>query len=231
MHDMRKPIRLRRKWVRCSGGSASSRWIWSRSASSLSFLRASSWALRVTRGFLGLFKGLLQQRQHGQVAGASGRLLTSDDISQRGDVEAGIFKPHWRGALAQTFEGGDAVDHGHEIELQAIGVAGDAKQAAHRVVWPQNDRVEAGGNGLQLLQVGGSFSEQKIDVYCGDGCALQRGGRIADQDSFQAMALEQLRDASQHGRGIHGQGLPAHGITMVGWEVGWEAARVRPWRT
>ena len=97
MQDMRRPTRLRKKWVRRSGGRASSRWIWSRNARSLSFLRASSWALRVARGFgFGFFNGLLQQRQHGQVAGAPGRLLTSDDISQAGDVEAGIFKPHWR---------------------------------------------------------------------------------------------------------------------------------------
>ena len=65
MHDMRQPIRLRKKCVRRSGGRASSRWIWSRRARSLSFLRASSWALRVARGFFGFGNGLLQQRQHG----------------------------------------------------------------------------------------------------------------------------------------------------------------------
>jgi hypothetical protein len=77
--------------------------------------------------------------------GANGHVTVLSDISQAGDVE---------------------------IELQAIGVTRDAKQAAHRVVWPQNDGAEVEGNGLQLFQVGGSLSEQKIDVDGGDGRTL-----------------------------------------------------------
>ena len=75
---IRRPTRLRRKLVRFSMGSASRRRICSRSARSLSFVSAAKRSFRVMRAF---FKRLLQDGEHGQVAGAAGCLLTLDDIS------------------------------------------------------------------------------------------------------------------------------------------------------
>src|SRR4051812_5179177 len=69
---MRKPMRLRRKFVRFSGGSASRRRIRSRSARSVSLLSACRRAFLPTRGF---FKNFLQNRQHGDIAGTAAFLL------------------------------------------------------------------------------------------------------------------------------------------------------------
>ena len=73
------PLFCAESGVRFSGGSANSRRIWSRSASSLSCLSAVSRIFRVMRGF---FKGLLQALQHSQIAWPSGSLLAFDNISQ-----------------------------------------------------------------------------------------------------------------------------------------------------
>ena len=96
---MRMPTRLRRKCVRFSGGRASRRRIRSRSARSLSFLRASSRAFLLTRGF---FKHLLQNGKHGEFAWTAGRLLALDDISKSSHQNSPIAEPHFQGALLQS---------------------------------------------------------------------------------------------------------------------------------
>src|ERR1017187_6871564 len=75
---MRMPTRLRKKCVRFPGGRASRRRIRSRSARSLSFLRASRRAFLPTRGFC---KHFLQYRKHGEVA----RTQPSPTVSLRRD--------------------------------------------------------------------------------------------------------------------------------------------------
>ncbi len=95
--DIRIPMRLRRKFVRFSGGSARSRRIWSRSSSSLSFLRALSAALRATRGFR---KSLLQDRQHGLIPRPARGLLAFDDISQDRYAQRALPKSHYQCASA-----------------------------------------------------------------------------------------------------------------------------------
>ena len=95
------PTRFRRKCVRFSG--ASSRRIWSRRASSLSFLRASRTAFRVVLGFR---KRCLQDPQHGQIPRPSGGFLALDDISQSGDVQRARPEPDRAGALPQALPTG-----------------------------------------------------------------------------------------------------------------------------
>jgi hypothetical protein len=70
---------LRRKLQRRSGGSAIKRRIWSRSARSVSFLRASSFAFLETRFFM---EGLFESIQHGAIAIPAGRSLALDNIRQ-----------------------------------------------------------------------------------------------------------------------------------------------------
>src|SRR3954447_25201973 len=114
---MQMPTRLRRKWVRFSGGKASRRRMSFRSARSLSFLRASRRAFLLTRGF---FKDLLQDRKHGEVARTAGCLLALDDIRQGCHQKSPIVHVHVQGPFAESLEGTYAVDLAHEIELQAV---------------------------------------------------------------------------------------------------------------
>ena len=76
----------------------------------------------------------LQSCKHRQIARAARRLLAFDDISQGGYVDRRLAELYAQGATAQTLKGTNAVDCGHEIELQTVAVADDPKQSAHRVI-------------------------------------------------------------------------------------------------
>src|SRR4051812_35630722 len=108
-------------------GRARRRRIRSRSANSLSLRSASRRLWRVERGF---FKGLLQDRQYGAIARAICRLLALNDISQCCHDEFLLANADSDGAFSQAFEGTNAVDLTHEVQLQAILIPGDSQQSA-----------------------------------------------------------------------------------------------------
>src|SRR5712672_2555889 len=104
---MRYPIRLRRKLVRRSGGRARRRLIWSRSARSLSFFRASSFSFRVTRFFM---QRLLENIQRGGVSRASRGSFTLDDIRQIRDQQLRAIKIHFLCPAPKTGQRTDSMD-------------------------------------------------------------------------------------------------------------------------
>jgi hypothetical protein len=55
--------------------------------------------------------------------------------------------------------------------------------------------LKVSGNRLEIGQIGRGFTDRKIEAPGDSRRTLQSSSRIPDQDRFQAMAIEQLRDA------------------------------------
>src|SRR5205823_3896475 len=56
----------------------------------------------------------------------------------------------------------------------------------------------------QLRQVASALPEQKIKIDRCHRCALERGGRVADQHRFELDVMQPPADFGQRGSGIHG---------------------------
>ena len=209
MHDARMPTRLRRKCVRFSGGSANSRRIWSRNASSLSFLRASRAAFRDGLRFR---KRRLQNPQHGQIPRPASGLLALDDIRQSGDVQGGSAEPDHPGAFAQALERPDAVDGRHKVQLQPIAVPRHPQQPADRILGLQDHRFEVRRQRLQLLPIRRCPAIQEVEIDGGDGSALQRAAFPINTASSPWRASSSAMRART---GAASMGDQPHGSTTV----------------
>ena len=143
-------MRLRRKFVRRSGGRRCQRSIRSRSCRSLSRASASSRWRRV--GFL-FFTGRLQHVDDGQVARPLGRTLADQDVSQGCDQNGRAPDLHRGRPVAKPRIRSDAMDCGHEVHLKPVVIPHDAVQVGHRVVRPKNDRGQPAGHLFHLHEV------------------------------------------------------------------------------
>jgi len=81
-------------------------------------------------------------------------------------------------------------------------------RSATNNTWPQKidacgAAAEGGdlGHRLQFPRITGRLAEQKIEI--GDRRAVQCGGRVADQDGFQALFIEYAGQREECGEGVH----------------------------
>lgn len=205
------PTRLRRKWVRRAGGRRCHRSIMWCIARSLSRARAASRARRLG----GFFTTGLQNVQHGAITGTSCRALALDDVVERGDQERRPAELHACGPVAHTRERPDAMDRGHQIDLQAVLVADDAIEIRRRVIGAKDGGAERPGDGLHLLQVPRRLPKQEIKVHRGDRRSLKRRRRVADEHGLEAGLVEAASDLAEQGFSVHAPSIPAQMIAAT----------------
>jgi hypothetical protein len=198
--EIRNAIRLRRKLQRRSGARAIKRRIWSRSARSVSFFRASSFAFLDTRFFM---EGFFENIQHRPIAISPGCSLALDNIRQGRHDNFRIGHVNRLCPLAKSFERPDSINHSHEVELKTIFVTGHTIEPGDRIVRPQNDSFKLARQRLQFFQIGRSLTEEEIEIDGRDRRALQRGARVTDQNGIEPMPLQQFRNSNEQRRSVH----------------------------
>jgi hypothetical protein len=169
-----RPMRLRRKFIRFSTGSE--RWcrICSISARSLSFFERVEDLLSPG---LALLQGPLFRRES----------LCRLRIGQ--------------GSLDRTASDAvkriRAVDGRHEIQLQGVGIPLQTDQARHRIKRPEQHGVQIAAQGFQLLAIAACGSNQEIQIDGRYGRTVQRRRCVSDENRFEPVLAQQLRDEDQ----------------------------------
>jgi hypothetical protein len=95
------------------------------------------------------------------------------------------------------------VNGGHEIDLQAVVVADDAKEVRRGIVGPQHRSVERCREALQPGQVWRRPAEQEVEI---DGChgrARQRRSGVPDQHGLETDLVQQAPDLGEQRFRIH----------------------------
>jgi hypothetical protein len=172
---------------------------------SFSLSSAASFFLR-TGGFL---KGLLQNVEHRQIAWAPRGPLAAYDVVQRCHQYRNAVNFDNRGTIPHAFEGPDAVDRSHEIELKTVIVSHDAVQVRCRVIRAHHRRPERTRKRLQLADIPRRFAEEEIEIDRRDRCALQGRSGISNQHCLEIHLSQPSSDLDENRPGVHGVSIDA----------------------
>ena len=142
-------------------------------------------------------------RQHGKIADTSGRLLTGNDIVERGHEQRLPIDYPLNSPRPQSLKRPDAVDHRHEISLQPRGIIDDAVELRNRIIGSKDHRIERLGHGLELAETCRRVPKHEIEVERGDWSAVDGRGCVADQHGFQVVLFERAKNSAKEWGGVH----------------------------
>jgi hypothetical protein len=144
------------------------------------------------------------RRRASPLRGSEGA-LTREGVSPQstGDSERSSGEFHGRRAVADPVAGADAVDCGHEVQLQAILIAKDSIQIGDRIVRAEDRGAKATGERLPLPEVPGRVAKETIEIDRRDWSVLKGRRSVTNEHGLELDLIQPAGNLCEQGRGVH----------------------------